>query len=75
MSMSLASIDRIALNISGNHKQRIIVSAHIQAVTLTDGKELGSIVRAYDLTPRIGFETGFPDMLAARSVGLGYELD
>ena len=73
MSVSAARIHRIALNISGNHKQRIIVPAHIQTVTLADGKELRTVMRAYYLTPGISLVASLFDMLATRAVSLSYE--
>ena len=73
--VATAGIDYIIFNVCGNHKQRIIVSAHIESVTLADGKELRAVMRAYDLTPGVGLETGLLYVLAARTVGLGYEFD
>ena len=72
--MAAARIDSIALNISGYHKKGIIVPAHIQTVTLADGKELRTVMRAYYLTPGICLITGLFDMLAPRAVSLGYGL-
>ena len=75
MGMPAACINRIALNISGNNEQRIIMTAHIQTVTLADGKELRAVMRTDDLTPGISLETRFLYVLAAGTVSLGYEFD
>ena len=75
MGVPTARINGIALNISSNHKQRVIMSAHIQTVALADGKELSAVMRAYDFAPRISFETRLLNVLASRTVSLGDEFD
>jgi hypothetical protein len=49
---TLSDVDRIMLNISRYNKQRLRFSAHLQALALADGVEMGAAVFADFLTIR-----------------------
>ena len=51
--VSLPYIYYIVVNVSGNHEKRVLMTSDIQALALTDGIELGSLVTAYYSTVRI----------------------
>ena len=75
MGVSLAYIDNILRNISLYHKDRILVTADIQTLALTDGRELSAVMLSYDLSERIFLLTGLLDVLSAAAVCLSLKLD
>jgi hypothetical protein len=73
MGMAFTNVYQILLDICLYHEDRILVAADIQALTLTDSIELGSIVFADNLAERIFFIACLLYMLATAAIGLSLE--
>ena len=61
--MPLPHINDILINVSGNHEKRILVTADIQALSLTDSIELRPLMTSDDSSIRIGLVTSLLYMM------------
>ena len=75
MSMPLSYLYYIRRDICLNDEQRVLVSTHVQSLSLADRIELRSIVLSHNLSERIFLVTGLLDVLSAAAVCLCLELD
>ena len=61
--MPLPHINDILVNVSGNHEKRILVTADIQSLSLTDSIELRPLMTSDDSSIRIGLVTSLLYMM------------
>ena len=72
--MAFAYVYYIRRDIRLNDEQRVLVSTHIQPLSLADRVELRAIVLSDDLSEWIFLVTGLLDVLSAATVCLCLEL-
>ena len=73
--MPFADIDKVPVDVGRDYEDRILVAADVEALALSYGVELGTVVFPDYLAVRILLVAGLLDVLLAAPVGFGLEGD